>query len=431
MQVSVTTTEGLQRQMKVAVPAEQIEKEVHSRLQSLGRRARIKGFRPGKAPFKIIERDYGAAVRNEVVGDVIQSSFVEAIANEKLRPVGRPRIDETSAEPGQELTYTAVFEVYPTLDSLHCEGFTLEKLTAQIGDSDIDEVIERMRNQRKEWHAVEREAANGDRIRIDFVGTLDGEAFAGNEAKDYPLQLGAGTMIAGFEEPLVGARAGDKRAVDITFPEDYAEKTLAGKPAHFEVTVNTVEEGVLPALDANFVERMGIGDGSIETLRAEVRNNMQRELEVALKAKSKKRVFDALVEANPFDLPKALVDQEIDNALARAQQRAAQRGQTSTLARNDLRAEAERRVRLGILIAEIALKNDIKVSQKEIREFVEAEAAVYENPEQAVRWMLADKARIGGIESLVLENKVVDFVLEKANTEDKAVSFDEVMQGRN
>lgn len=430
MQVSVTTTEGLERQMKVAVPAEQVDKEVVNRLKKIGQRTRIKGFRPGKAPFKIIERDYGAAVRDEVVGDVIQRSFAEALSKEDLKPAGRPRINDKSAEPGQALTYTAVFEVYPSLDDVKVEGFELESVAAEITDADVDAVIDRMREQRKEWQTVDREAALGDRIRIDFIGTIDGEKFLGGEAENYPLQLGSGTMIAGFEEPLIGAKAGDKRDVAITFPDEYNDEKLAGKAAHFDVTVNEVEGGIIPELDSNFVERMGIEDGSVETLRKEVRENMQRELDTAVKAQTKQDVFAALADANQFEVPKTMIEAEIDGMMDRARRNAARQGKKLTVERDSLYEDAERRVRLGIILNEIVLKNKLKVSQKELREFIVAETAAYENPEEAVKTMLADKERLEGIEPLVLENKVVDFIVEKSNLKTKTASFDEVMERR-
>ena len=430
MQVSVTTTEGLERQMKVAVPAEQVDKEVQSRLRKIGQRTKINGFRKGKAPFKIIERNYGDAVRDEVVGDVIQNSFADALTQENLRPAGRPRIDDRSAEPGQELSYTATFEIYPTLAEVKYEGIQLESTTADIGDADVDSVIDRMREQRKEWQKADKEAANGDRVRIDFVGSVDGEKFMGGEAEDYPLQLGLGTMIPGFEEPLIGAKAGDKRDVNVTFPEEYNDENLAGKEAHFDVTVREVEEGIIPEVDSNFAERMGIEDGSVETLRSEVKENMQRELDTTVKAKLKQIVFDTLAEENQFDVPKAMIEAEIDGIMDRAKQNAARQGKKPNIERESLRDEANRRVRLGIILNEIVLKNELKVSQKELREFIVAETAAYENPEEAVKLMLSDKERMQGIEPLVLENKVIDFIMEKANISEKKVSFDEVMEQR-
>ena len=430
MQVSVTTTEGLERQMKVAVPAEKIDNEVLNRLKTIAKRTRIKGFRQGKAPLKIIQRDYGVAVRDEVIGDVIQSSFIEALTQESIKPAGRPRIDDKSAEPGQALTYTAVFEIYPTLDHVTHEGFELEMMTAEITDSEIDDVINRMRDQRKEWQQADRAAVSGDRVRIDFVGFIDGEKFMGGEAEDYPLTLGAGTMLEGFEEPLIGAKAGEKRDVDITFPDGYTDDTLAGKTAHFDITVNSVEEAVIPALDANFVERMGIEDGNLDTLRAEVKTNMQRELDTASRAMLKQKVFDALAEANQFELPKALVEKEIDSVLARTQRQASQRGRKSDVEREDLREDAQRRVKLGIVLSEIVFKNEMKVSQKELREFIVDETASYENPEEAVKMMLSDKERMEGIEPLVLEDKVIDFIVERSKINTETVGFDELMGQR-
>ncbi len=427
MQVSVTTTEGLERQMKVAVPAEQIDNEVLSRLRKIGKTTRIKGFRQGKAPIKILQRDYGTAVRDEVVGDIIQSSFIEALAQESIKPAGRPRIDDKAFEPGQELTYTAVFEVYPSLDDVKFEGFELETVTSDISDAEVDDVIDRMREQRKDWQKVERAAENGDRVVIDFVGTIDGEKFLGGEAEGYPLQLGAGTMLTGFEEPIIGAKAGDEIDVNITFPEEYNDENLAGKDAHFAVTLKQVEGGVIPELDANFVERMGVEDGSVDTLRKEVRENMQRELDAAVRTQLKQQVFDSLAAANQFDVPKTMIEAEIDSIMQRARESAARQGKSPTIERESLRDEAERRVRLGIILNEIVLKNELKVSQKELREFIVAETASYENPEEAVKMMLSDKERMEGIEPLVLENKVIDLIIDKSTVNSKTASFDEVM----
>ena len=431
MQVSMTTTEGLERQMKVAVPAEQIDSEVLKRLRKIGQRTRIKGFRQGKAPLKIIQRDYGVAVRDEVVGDVIQSSFVEALTQENIKPAGRPRIDDRSAEPGQELTYTAVFEVYPSLDEVKFEGFELEAMTSDLGDAQINDVIDRMREQRKDWQQVDRGAADGDRVVIDFIGTIDGEKFLGGEAEDYPLRLGAGMMLAGFEEPIIGAKAGEKCDVKIVFPKDYNDETLAGKEAHFAVTVKQVEGGVIPELDSNFVERMGIEDGSIETLQKDVKENMQRELDIVVRGKLKQQVFDSLATANEFTVPKTMIEAEIDSIMQRAKENAARQGKLPTVERESLRDEADRRVRLGVILNEIVLKNKLKVSQKELREYIVAETATYEDPQAAVKMMLADKERMAGIEPLVLENKVIDLIVEKSTVKSKKADFDEIMGRRS
>ena len=430
MQVSVTTTEGLERQMKVAVPAEHVEKEVLNRLRKIGKTARIKGFRQGKAPIKILQRDYGLAVRDEVVGDVIQSSYVEALTQESIRPAGSPRIDDKSIEPGQELRYTAIFEVYPSIDSVKFEGFELETMASDIGDAEVGDVINRMREQRKNWEKVDRAAANGDRVTIDFVGTIDGEKFLGGEAEDYPLQLGSGNMLPGFEGPIIGAKAGEQRDATITFPAEYSDEKLAGKDALFSITVKQVEGGVIPELDANFVERMGVEGGSVETLRAEVKENMQREMDTAVRGQVKQQVFDSLAKANEFDVPKTMIEAEIDSIMHRARENAARQGKSATVERESLRDEANRRVRLGVILNEIVLKNELKVSPKELREFIVAETASYENPEEAVKMMLSDKERMEGIEPLVLENKVIDLIVEKSTLKTKTASFDEIM-GRN
>ncbi|NOX27278.1 MAG: trigger factor [Gammaproteobacteria bacterium] len=427
MQFSVTTTEGLERQMKVAVPAEQVDNEVLHRLKKIGKTARIKGFRKGKAPIKVLQRDYGIAVRDEVVGDVIQSSYVEALTQESIRPAGSPRIDDRSAEPGQELTYTAIFEVYPTPEAIHYEGFELEETKCEIGDVEVDDVITRMREQRKNFEKVDRAAENGDRVMIDFIGTIDGEKFMGGEAEDYPLQLGVGTMLPGFEEPIIGAKAGEQRDVTITFPDEYNDETLAGKEAVFVVTLKQVEGGAIPELDSNFVERMGIEDGSVETLRKEVKDNMQRELDVAVRGQVKTQVFDTLAKANQFEVPKSMVEAEIEGIMKRARENAARQGKSPNVERENLREEAVRRVRLGVVLNEIVLKNKLKVSQKELREFIVAETASYEKPEEAVKMMLSDKDRMEGIEPLVLENKVIDLIVEKSTVKTKTASFDDIM----
>lgn len=429
MQVSVETTSGLERRMTVEVPEERIEKEVQRRLQQLARTTNLKGFRPGKVPMKVVASRFGNDVRQEVVTEVIQSTFYEAASQEKLTPAGLPQIESKSLDAGKAVEYVATFEVMPEIEAASLDGVTLEKQVASIGDADIDKMFDTLREQRTEWVAVEREAKEGDRVIVDFKGTIDGEEFAGNEGKQVPLTLGGKRMIEGFEEGLVGAKAEEERTLDLVFPEDYASKELAGKAVQFAVSVSAVEEARLPEIDDDFVAAFGVTEGGVEAFRSEVRDNMVREMEQTIGSKLKQLVMDKLIEINEIELPKALIDNE-SQALAQQMQQNMQTpaGKEGVdLDPSVFEEQARRRVTLGLILSDLIKRNELKASEDELRAKVESIAASYEHPDEVVKWYFGDRSRLGEIESLVLEDRVVDWVLENAEVTEVESSFNEIM----
>ncbi len=428
MQVSVESTGPLERRMKVAVPEERIASEVQERLKALRKRARIDGFRPGKAPLPVIRLRYGKQVREEVIGEVVQSSLYEALAQENLNPAGTPVIDPETVEQEEGLRYTAVFEVYPDIELAPCSELEIEKPVTEITEQDVDDTIESIRKQRIRWEEKDGAAEDGDQVVIDFEGSVDGEPFEGGKAENFQVILGAGRMIKGFEEGLQGVKAGEKRTIEVTFPDDYHAEALAGKEATFSVEVKRVEAPVLPELNDEFAQHLGVA-GGVDALRQEVKANMQRELDQTLRSRIKQRVMDKLLEANTFELPKSLVEQEARGLAAQMQRQMAREG----LGQGDkpdpslFTKQAERRVALGLIVAQIIKSNELKAGEEEIRSTIEEMAEPYENPKEVVDWYYADKRRLGDVEALVLENKVVDWVLSQAKVTEKSVPFAELM----
>lgn len=430
MQVSVEATGGLERRMTVTVPEEQIDQAVETRLKNLARTVKIQGFRPGKVPFSVVKQRYGGQVRSEVVSEVMQSSFMEAVGKEKLRPAGSPAIDAKPLTPGQGLEYTATFEVYPEIALAGLDGVEIKTPHCEVGEADIDQMIETIRKQHMEWDAVERAAAIDDRVTIDFSGTVDGEPFQGNQGSNVPVVLGEGRMIKGFEEGLVGAKAGDETTVDVTFPEDYRVTELAGKAAKFEITVSKVEASHLPEVDEAFAQRLGVASGKVEDLRAEVRTNMEREVEQAQKRRVKQAVMDKLMEINSLDVPQALVDQEAQTLARQMENNLAQQGARPGDLKLDpaaFESQARSRVTLGLILAELVNAQHIKAEPARVRKTIEDMAAAYEHPDQVVKWYYADKSRLSEVESIVLEEQVVDWVLGQAKVVDESLSFQQMM----
>lgn len=430
MEVAVETTTGLERRMSVQLPEEAVMGPVAERLRELTRSARIPGFRPGKVPLKVITKRFGAQVRQEVVGELLQSSFTDAIQQEDLKPAGGPVIDPLNADPGEGLSYTAVFEVYPTLDVSAAEGLTIERPTAEVEESDIDGMLDTLRSQRKEWVDVERAAANGDRTTINFVGSIDGEEFEGGKAEDFPLELGSGAVITGFEEGIEGMSAGDEKTLDLKFPDDYGAEHLAGKDVQFAITVNAVAEAKLPELDEEFIKSFGVEAGTMEALREEVGNNMRRELADALKARTKDRVMDALLESNSVEIPNALVGDEKRSLFASRSEELRRRGvdpEMMGLTEDMFEDDARRRVGLGLLLAEIVKTHGLTPDAEKVREVIESIASTFEQPEQVVSYYYSERERLAEVESSVLEDQVVEMLLEKATVNDEVTTFDAVL----
>ena len=431
MQVSVESTGPLERRLKVEVPEEKIATEVQNRLQSMTKTTRIKGFRQGKVPLKIVEKQYGTKVRQEVIGEVMQNSLYEAITQEKLRPATRPELENFDADQKEGLVFTAKIEVLPEINLSPLEELIIEKSVCKVSEDDIDKMIEVLRKQHRKPEVVEREAVDSDSVVIDFIGRIDGEEFQGGSAKDIELELGAKKFIEGFEEGLLGARAGDNRILKLKFPDEYANQELAGKDVEFEVDVKTVNELVSPEMDSEFFSIMGVTDGGLEEFRTEVRKNMVRESEQKSLAKVKETVMEALYKSNKIDLPSTLVANEIAQLQAQFKSRLQQQG----LSESDIPAgdasmfneQAEKRVTLQLLIADIIKENEIKVDQSKVRSKIEKAAEGYEDTSEVINWYYSDKNRLAEVEALVLEEQVINWIMDKAKVNETELAFDALM----
>ena len=430
MQVSVENVGSLERRLTISVEAAQIDAAVQKELQNLSRRVKIKGFRAGKVPMKVVEQHYGQNVRLQVLQDLMQSSFYEAVTQEKLRPAGSPSFEPLTTDTGKGFEYKATFEVFPEVTLTDFTAITLEKPVCEINESDIDGMLETIRKQHITWQPVERAAKAEDKVTIDFTGTVDGETFEGGSGTDMTVEIGKGRLIAGFEDGLVGLSVGDETTLDLTFPEQYHKQELAGKPVQFAVKVKKLEEPVLPPIDSELAKRLGVADGDVEKLRTEVRQNMQRELENGLASMEKKAVMDKLLEVNPIEVPQTLIEsesQQLAQQMAANMQRQGMSNEQTQLPANLFEAEAKRRVSLGLIMAEIVKRNGLKADAKAVRARVETIAETYDHPEQVVSWYYGDKRRLAEIESLEIESQVVKWILGQATVSEKALTFNEVM----
>lgn len=433
MQVSVEVLNGLERRVTIGVPAESIESEINKRLQQLARSQRLPGFRPGKLPMNVVNQRWGDAVRREVWGDTMQRSFYEAVMKEKLNPAGNPRIEPKTLEAGKDVEFVATFEVYPEFTVQGLDKVAVEKPIANVTDADVDTMLETLRKQRASWAVVDRAAKEGDQVTIDFVGTVDGVAFEGGSANGVKVVIGSNSMIPGFEEGLVGAKAGGSVELNVTFPEDYGNKDLAGKAAVFKVIVGSVSEQKLPELDDAFVALFGLSSGGVAALKVEVRKNMERELRQVIKNKIKAQVMDGLVKENEVALPTALVDQEIERLRQQANRElgmATRKKDLPELPASLFADQAKRRVSLGLIVGEVIRANKIEADGNRVRAAVEDIASAYETPSEVVNWYYSNKRELAQMEALVLEDQVVDFVLSKAQVTEKPISFDELMNKR-
>jgi len=428
MQVSVENTSALERRMTIGVPAERIETEVNKRLQQTARKAKIPGFRPGKVPMSVIRQRYEDGARQEALGDLIQATFYEAVVEQKLNPAGAPSVEPKTFEKGKDLEYIATFEVFPEFSVAGFESVSVERLSADVADSDLDNMLEILRKQNVRYEAADRAAANEDQLTIDFVGKIDGEAFAGGSATGTQLVLGSGRMIPGFEDGLVGAKAGEERVLNLTFPEDYQNLELAGKAAEFTVTVTSVSAPTLPELNEAFFNQFGIKEATLEGFRTEVRKNMERELRQAIKSKVKNQVMDGLLAANPIEVPKALLENEVNRLRVQAVQQFGGNIKPDQLPAELFEEQAKRRVELGLIVAEVVKQFDLKPDEARVRELIQEMASAYQEPEQVVAWYYKNEQQMNEVRSVVLEEQVVDTVLQKASVTDKAVSYEEAVK---
>ena len=425
--VSVEVQKGLERRITVRVPAAEIEQEVDTRLKKVGRTARLKGFRPGKIPAKVVRQRYGGQVRQEVMTDVIRTSYSQALAQEQLNPAGGPSIEPLPTESEDHFSYRATFEVYPEIELKPTDSISFETPKVEFDDSDVDEMVEKLRDQQAEWHAVERKSAVDDRVVVDFSGSLGGEAFEGGEGKEVPIVVGAGQVIEDFEKALKGVSAGQTKSAKVKFPKDYPSEELAGKKAVFDITVLRVEEKKLPGVDEEFLKKMGVEDGGLEALKEQLRQNMDRELRERLKSETKNRALDGLLKANSIEIPNALVEQEINVMQAEAMRRFGIEDPEKAPPRSEFEDAAQRRVTLSLLVQELIKENDIKLDRKRVEERITELVAPYEKPEEAARIYRSNRQLMAQLESGVLEDQVVDFILENAKTKNKATSFKEFM----
>lgn len=431
MQVSVETTKGLERKLTVRLPAEQIQGAIDGRLDSIKSSVRLDGFRPGKVPFAVVKKRFGGQVRQEVLGEVIQSSLQEAIVSESLKPAGMPSVlpvEDDSIEEGG-FVYAATFEVFPEFELTSVDSIEIECPTAEIVEMDIDTVIESLKKQKATWFDVEREAALGDQVNIDFDGTVDGAQIPGGKAENAPLELGSGSMIPGFEDQLIGVKKGDDKTIQVTFPEDYQSEELAGKQAEFAVHVHSVKEIQLLEIDEEFLKEFGVEEGGVEAFRKDITDNMSRQLEQILKKKLKEVVMSALVEANTVSIPNVMVADEIDRLRKQLMQkiRAPESNEMPGLDDELFREEATRRAKLGLVVAEVIKTAELKASADKVREMVENMATSYQQPEQIVSYYYQNQELLQNIEGLVLEQEVTDWVVSQCKVVDVPTTFQEVM----
>jgi len=428
LDVSVEAKPGLERSVTVRVPSEEIEQQVTVRLAKVGRTAKLKGFRPGKVPQKVLRQHYGGQVRQEVVSDVIRSSLARALAQEQLNAAGGPSIELLPEAGDSHFAYRATFEVYPDIELKPLGDLKFETPDVEVNDDDIDDVLGRLRDQRADLETVERKSQKDDRVVVDFVGTIDGEPFEGGEGNEVAILVGSGQVIEDFDKALVGLAAGDTKSAKVKFPKDYPAEHLAGQKAVFEITTLRVEQKVLPELDDTFAKQFGVEEGGVTALREDVRTNMERELETRRKTETKRQALDSLLAANPVDLPKSLIENEISTLQAAAMQQLGIKDAEQAPPREDFKEPAERRTALALLVQELIRAREIKVDAARVNNRIEELAAGYENPQQAAQQYRASRELMAQIESGVLEDQVVDLLAEEAKTKPKSIAFEEFMR---
>lgn len=428
MQVSVETTQGLGRRITITVAADSIESAVKKELVDVARKVRIDGFRKGKVPMNIVAQRYGASVRQDVLGELMTRNFVDAIIKEKINPAGAPNYVPGEYKEGQDFTYAVEFEVYPEVELKGLENIEVEKPVVEVTDADVDTMLDTLRKQQANW--IESDAAAGpeDRATIDFNGSVDGEEFEGGKATDFVLAMGQGRMIPGFEEGVVGHKAGETFTIDVKFPDDYHAETLKGKDAKFEIVLKKVETRELPELTEEFIKRFGVEDGSVAGLRTEVRKNMDRELKGAIRNRIKTQAIDGLVEANEIDVPAALVDSEIDVLRRQAAQRfGGNEQQALELPRELFEEQAKRRVVVGLLLGEVIRTNELKADEARVSTMIEEMASAYEDPQEVIEFYSKNNELMNNMRNVALEEQAVEAVLAKAKVTEKETNFQDLM----
>jgi trigger factor len=430
MQVSIESSTGLERQLKIGVPADKIEQEVTARLEKATKTVSIKGFRKGKVPLRVVKQHYGKGVRQEVVGEVVNSSFYEAIQQEDLQPVGQPRIDDLKDSEGQDLEYTAIFEVYPEVKLADISKVKISRPSADVNDADVETMIEVLRNQQATFEASDKPSEDGDQLNIDFVGTHKKEEFAGGSAEGQDLVLGSNSMIPGFEDGLVGLSAGEETVLKLKFPKDYHAEELKGKAVQFAVKVNAVSSKQMPELNDEFFKIYGVEEGGEAKFREDVQGNMERELRNAIRTKVKNRVMNQLFDLNKVELPEALVSNEITQLKQQMVQQfgGGQQIDLSMLPDDMFKEKAERRAALGLIVSELVKVEEMTPNEEQVRARVDEIASTYEQPREVVDYYYSKPELLSSVEAVVLEDQVTELVLSKAKVKEEAVSYEEAVK---
>ena len=426
MQVSVEQSGNIERKMTISLPAERVDSEITRQLQRLSKQVKVPGFRPGKVPMKIMKSRYLGQVMQDVMADLIQSSYQEALGQESLRPAGAPSIETSSGGEGKDLEYTATFEVYPDLTGLTLSGLKIERNLCEISDKDIDTTLDSLRRQRVEWKSIDAEAKDGNRVTLDFTGNVDGKPFTGGEGKAMPVVIGSGSLIPGFESQLIGIKEGEERTLTVKFPDDYHADEMAGKEAIFDVKATEVAEEVLPEVDEALAKSFGVEGGGIEKFREEIRDNLSREASDRTDITVRDAIFQAVLESNEIDVPKALLEQELKMLIETAEK------EQPEITKNEeavamYRKLAERRVSLGLILAEITEREAMIPAADAVESRLQKLAETYEDPSSFIEWYKADRQRLSEIEAQVLESMVVDKLLKDAEITDKTISFEELV----
>jgi trigger factor len=435
MQANLETLGQLERRLSIAVPMAEIDSEVENRLKRLTRTVKLHGFRPGKVPYRVVVQQYGGQVRQEVLGDTLEKSFGEAIRQQNLKVAGYPKFEaKPPSEDAGHFEYSATFEIYPEVVPGDISKATITRPTLEVGDVETSKTLEIMRKQRASYEPADRAAATGDRLTIDYRGTIDGKEFSGSAAQDSMVVLGEGRLLPDFEKQLEGMKSGETRTFELRFPDDYHGKEVAGKTASFEVKLTQVAAPKLPEIDAEFAKSLGVADGDLAKMRAEVKANLEREVKVRLKNRVKDQVMQALIDATKIDVPKALVETEIQRLQAQARQDLAARGipvkDDMPIPAEVFEKQAQHRVNLGLILAEVVRAHNLHAKPEQVRAVVDEQAQSYEHPEEVVKWFYQSPERLRDIESMVLEDNVVAWVLAAAKVEDKAIAFDELMENK-
>ncbi|MFS2222457.1 trigger factor [Pantoea sp. B65] len=428
MQVSVETTQGLGRRVTITVAADSIENAVKKELVDVAKKVRIDGFRKGKVPMSVVAQRYGASVRQDVLGDLMQRNFVDAIIKEQISPAGAPKYVPGDYKIGEDFTFAVEFEVYPQVELKGLDAIEVEKPVVEVTDADVDTMLDTLRKQQATWKETDAAATAEDRATIDFNGSVDGEEFEGGKASDFVLAMGQGRMIPGFEEGVVGHKAGETFTIDVNFPEDYHAENLKGKAAKFEIVLKKVEERELPEFTEEFIKRFGVEDGSVDGLRAEVRKNMERELKGAVRNRVKTQAIDGLINANEIDVPTSLIDNEIDVLRRQAAQRfGGNEKQAFELPRELFEEQAKRRVVVGLLLGEVIRTHELKADEDRVKTLIEEMASAYEDPQEVIEFYSKNNELMNNMRNVALEEQAVEAVLEKAKVTEKTTGFQDLM----